>query len=375
MERKNLVVNFKITESRVRKITADESKQFNMEPELEVFEFKGHASTFDDVDLGGDRVRRGAFIDTIKEYTTGKENLPIFWFHKPDEPLGIYIGLKEDPEGLFVHGIMPKDDSFVRNRVIPQMRIGSVRKMSIGYSAIDSEMDGHIRDLIVLKLWEISLVSLAMNNKATITDIKSAVSFQDLPLSSRDRRWDEFEARRAVKQWAGADDDAGLSDPDTQAKYRRAFLWYFESKPELLFSYKLPIATVSDGRLVVVPRAIFAAAAALRGGRGGVDIPIDDIQNVIRHVNKYYSKMGLESPFLSKKDTFRVDDLSVIDERVLEDVLKFGVRFDTKTSKTLISAIKAAGLRDGDGGNRDGDTMAGVLSEIKKINNEVQSHG
>jgi HK97 family phage prohead protease len=375
MEHKNIVVNFRIADSSTRKITVAEAKQFGMESELEVFEFEGHGSTFGNVDFGGDRVKRGAFSDTISDLNSKNEKLPVFWFHDSSQPVGVFTFLREDDKGLFVNGIMPKDDDFVRGRVMPQMKIGSVRKMSIGYSVIDSEMNGDIRDLIKLKLWEISLVSLPMNDQAAVTDFKTAVSFQDLPLASRDRPWDNIEARSAVRRWAGADDDAGLSDTDTQAKYRRAFLWYDTSNPELFGSYKLPIATVSDGRLVAVPRAIFAAAAAVRGARGGVDIPAGDIPGVIRHINRYYTKMGLESPFTSKKDAFRVDDLSVIDERVLEDMLKFGVRFGTKISKALISAIKASGLRDGEGGNRDGETMAGVLSEIKKLNSEVENHG
>jgi hypothetical protein len=148
-------------------------------------------------------------------------------------------------------------------------------------------------------------------------------------------------------------------------------LWYDSDKPELFGSYKLPIATISDGRLVAVPRAIFAAAAAVRGARGGVDVPTSDLSGIRRHINRYYSKMGLESPFAGSKDVFRVDDLSILNERIFEEILKSGVKFGNKISKVVVSVIKAAKLRDEKSGDRDGD-MTDILSEIKKINELIK---
>ena len=81
------------------------------------------------------------------------------------------------------------------------------------------------------------------------------------------------------------------------AKYRKAFLWYDNENPEAITSYKLPIADVINGNLTAVPRAIFAAAGALLGARGGVDLPETAKDRVISHVERYYIKLDMESPF------------------------------------------------------------------------------
>jgi len=149
--------------------------------------FEGYASTYGNVDRGGDVVMSGAFDDTVKEYQ-GTEKLPILWQHNHDMPLGVFTDISSDSKGLFVRGKMPRDDSFVSGRVLPQMRVGSIRKMSIGYSTEDFAWDGNIRQLKRVKLWEVSLVTIPMNNSADVTGFKS-VGVTDLPIADRDTAW------------------------------------------------------------------------------------------------------------------------------------------------------------------------------------------
>ena len=54
---------------------------------------------------------------------------------------------------------------------------------------------------------------------------------------------------------------------------------------------------VIDGRLKVVPRGVQAAGNVMVGGRGGVDLPHDDIDRVKSHLAKYYDKLGDEPPW------------------------------------------------------------------------------
>jgi len=173
-----IVVPFVISETEVKafgKVALPdgvEAKAIGIDPELEVFEFKGYASTFGNVDRGADVVDQGAFTDFIAGQKASGDILPALWQHQWESPVGIYIELREDAKGLFVHGVMPLDDDFVKKRVIPQMRIKSVSKMSIGYFINDSEWDGDIRHLKKLGLWEISIVTVPMNNEANITEMK-----------------------------------------------------------------------------------------------------------------------------------------------------------------------------------------------------------
>jgi len=120
--------------------------------------------------------------------------------------------------------------------------------------------------------------------------IASVVPFQDLPLADEEKEWDADAAKGRIKEWAGGDD----IDWD---KYRRAFLWYDSENKETQGAYKLPIADVVDDGLNVVPRGVFAAAGAVSGARGGVDIPDDDLPKVKTHLEKYYDKMDRKAPW------------------------------------------------------------------------------
>jgi hypothetical protein len=40
-----------------------------------------------------------------------------------------------------------------------------------------------------------------------------------------------------------------------------------------------------------------AAAAAMQGSRGGVDLPSKDVDRVKSHLAKYYAKLGEDAPW------------------------------------------------------------------------------
>jgi len=135
----------------------------------EFFFFQGYASTFGNLDLGDDVVMPGAFIKSLSE-----RQPKLLWQHDHSEPIGIFQEVKEDNIGLFVDAKLPKSDTFVEGRVIPQIKVGSINSMSIGFRTIKSEFDTEtdIRKIIEVKLFEISLVSIPMNTQAMITAFK-----------------------------------------------------------------------------------------------------------------------------------------------------------------------------------------------------------
>lgn len=118
----------------------------------------------------------------------------------------------------------------------------------------------------------------------------AVTAFQDLPLADRDREWDGAAAERRVRAWAGVDDEPN-------EKYRDAHVWYDADAKQNLTAYKLLIADVVDGRLVAVPRGVFAAAAVMQGSRGGVDLPDRDRGRVRSHLAKYYAKLDETPPW------------------------------------------------------------------------------
>jgi len=128
---------------------------------------------------------------------------------------------------------------------------------------------------------------------------KAASGATDLPLADRNRAWDADAAVGRVRRWASSD-GSGDKEKINWSRYRQAFFWYDENDPENFGSYKLPFADVIDGRLMAVPRGIFAAAAAIQGARGGVNIPAEDMDAVKRRIAAYYKKMDEKPPWSEK---------------------------------------------------------------------------
>lgn len=325
------------------------------------FKFSGYASTFNNVDRGDDVVLKGAFINTISRLMkkNKKGKLPLLWQHDKQMPIGIFTNLVEDKEGLYVEGEMPKSDTFVSGRVVPQMNIGSIDSMSIGYGTIDYDLEKEKRILKQLELFEISLVTTPMNERAVITDMKckGATTFKDYPLGDRQRSWDVSKAITRIKKWAGVEDSPN-------EKYKEAFLWYDSDKADNFTAYKMPIIDIIDGKATVIPRAVFAAAGALRGARGGVNIPDNDKNKVISHVEKYYKKLNLESPF-SKSLGFRIDDLSIFQVRDVEHLLHTGMYVSNKLAKTISSNLKSL-LRD-EGDNDSNNNWNLVIKNLNEF--------
>ncbi|MEZ5181481.1 MAG: hypothetical protein R2702_06360 [Acidimicrobiales bacterium] len=118
----------------------------------------------------------------------------------------------------------------------------------------------------------------------------TVTQFQDLPLADEERSWDGDAADDRVRRFTDAEDHP------TPA-YRDAHVWHDAPDDDEYGAYKLLIADVVDGELVAVPRAIMAAGNVVQGGRGGVDLPQDDIARVKGHLARYYEKMGRTAPW------------------------------------------------------------------------------
>jgi HK97 family phage prohead protease len=133
----------------------------------EYFCFEGYASTFGNIDLGGDIVAMGAFADSLKE------GMPkMVYQHNMSQPIGIYEKAYEDQQGLYVRGKMPKANRMAQD-VYSLMKCGAIDSMSIGYTVGDYEIVDSKRVLKKIKLWEVSPVTIPMNPKAKITAVKS----------------------------------------------------------------------------------------------------------------------------------------------------------------------------------------------------------
>lgn len=246
-------------------------------------EWRGYAATFrQKPDLAGDIIDPGAFAKTIRD--NNGEFASFFPPHDIKSPVGM-VKVEEDSKGLHVVGRLVRGVQKA-DEVLLLMRAGVVKTMSIGYDTVKREFVGSVRHLKEIRLMDVSPVpgNLAADNMAVITSVKTATTFDDLPLANRDVAWDATAAERQVRAWAGGE------SPNFD-KYSRAFMWFDSADPELFGSYKLGFAGISGGRLTAIPRGIFAVAGVLMGARGGVNIPDADQAKVRTHCEQYYAKM------------------------------------------------------------------------------------
>lgn len=109
--------------------------------------------------------------------------------------------------------------------------------------------------------------------------------WSSMPLADPDTEWSGDKARAALTAWADGD----------FRKYRKGFLWWDQGAPDQKNSYKLPVATVVESKLVLVPRAVNAVAQVLAGSRGGVDIPDDDMDAVAAVVHRIQKRFNVNA--------------------------------------------------------------------------------
>jgi len=130
--------------------------------------FTGFASTTD-LDRGGDIIVKGAFGRTLADRG---DKVKVLWQHDMHMPIGRPTLLEERESGLYIEAqlsetTMGKDATIL-------LSDGVIDSLSIGYSTKEADYnDDGIRIIKDLDLFEVSLVSFPMNEKALITSVKS----------------------------------------------------------------------------------------------------------------------------------------------------------------------------------------------------------
>lgn len=325
-------------------------------------EFEGYAAVFGNVDAYGDVIEPGAFKRTLDHWNRKGKPIPILWQHKPDEPIGATMTAYEDTNGLYVKGKLILDVPKAKE-AYHLMKANVLGGLSIGYRTIKEQWDGEIRRLKEIQLYEWSPVTFPANELATYTSVKAVVPYQNLPLADMATPWNAAKARQRVKEWADGD----------MNKYRKAFLWYDAANADNYTAYKLPIADVVDGALKAVPRAIVAAAAAIQGARGGVNIPESDVPKVKSHIAKYYKKMGKTPPWESAS----LDPALIT---IIEASKDQSIEADRQLLSEAFESLKVL-LKGSDSGNHseseglNQDEMKELWALVQRMKKEVTQYG
>ena len=136
---------------------------------------KGYGSFFGNLDSDADVIHKGAFNRSIKDWgPDGLDRIKLCAQHNMDRPIAKIIKMDEDEKGLYIEakfGTHTDGDDYYR-----MAKEGIVNEFSVGFVAIDKEENekgGY--DINQIKLYEVSMVTVAANEKAVVTDVKSAL--------------------------------------------------------------------------------------------------------------------------------------------------------------------------------------------------------
>jgi hypothetical protein len=111
------------------------------------------------------------------------------------------------------------------------------------------------------------------------------------PVAPRDAEFDADDAVARIEDFAGVGGDS----PD-ESKMRKMFLWIDpQGAPLDRAGYRLPWGDIIDGKPYLIYHAIYAAAALLEGGHGGLpNIPDPDKARLRTVISSIYAKLATE---------------------------------------------------------------------------------
>lgn len=149
--------------------------------------FAAIVSVFGNVDRNGDRVMKGAFSRTLKEWMSRGKPIPVVWSHdhmQPDSFIGSIdpADVKETDQGLVVAGRLDVETNPKAAQIWQLLKDGRIDQWSFAYDAVGKRMSkekGARRDLLDLDLFEVGPTLVGANGDTRTLSVMSATGVVD----------------------------------------------------------------------------------------------------------------------------------------------------------------------------------------------------
>lgn len=305
-------------------------------------------------DTGGvfgvpDQFAPGAFADSLAEHRS-RSNRQI----RLKDLHGRVIGgfpietAREDDVGLRAVGHINLETQ-LGSESWALIKQGVLTDLSIGFTALEDVIEGGIRTIFRAIVWEGSVVDEPANRDAMILEFRSALPFHDLPIADHDAPWDPMSALNRVRDFA-----AKQADPD--GEWKKAFV--HAANGSLMHA----IVDVVGDRLVVIPKAVQGTAESV------MNSDFEGKTAVVRHLERYLQKMGLDSPFPAEDHQFiGIDEAKSLDEAGVSDALRRGAAFSKGAARLLASRLGVSEAKDVSYGAEEVSRLLDNLSECKRL--------
>ncbi len=138
---------------------------------------EGLLAGFGDVDHGGDRLFKGCFAKTLAARSAP---LPMLLHHDMGRPIGAWKEWQERPEGLYVKGAMTLATRDAQE-AHALAKDGALTGLSIGWKPLKETTDNKgVRSVFEAELFEGSLVTVPMHDRARVTALKTIAGPRDI---------------------------------------------------------------------------------------------------------------------------------------------------------------------------------------------------
>lgn len=140
---------------------------------------EGYGSVFGVRDNYDDVIAKGAFMDSLKSHKAAGTMPAMLWQHDADKPIGVWTEMVEDEKGLRIKGQLAME-TVKGKEAHALLKMGALNGLSIGFMSKEwaYDRDTEVRTLTAIDLWEVSLVTFPANEKARVTNVKSADELQ-----------------------------------------------------------------------------------------------------------------------------------------------------------------------------------------------------
>lgn len=183
---------------------------------------EGYGAVFGNIDRGRDIIAAGAFQKSLKARRPA-----LLWQHDRSRPIGVWDEVVEDAHGLKMKGRLLLQGKGLEAYEL--LKIGAMNGLSIGFQTKKDQWDRikEVRTILEADLFEVSLVTFPMNEKARIRRVKSAddiETIRDLEKTLRDAGMSKEQARKAASRFVSKGDIERRDAAEMLAKLKADFL-------------------------------------------------------------------------------------------------------------------------------------------------------
>lgn len=221
-------------------------------------EFEAIVAVFNNIDLAGDRIIKGAFADSLKAWEQKGRPIPVVFSHdwqNLDAHIGEVTEAKETDEGLYIKAQLDMDDPAAA-KVFRLMKRGTLAEFSFAYDVEEEKLQNGANELLKLDVIEVGPTLKGMNPATQLLGVKSDDGSRTAARSSTVR------AKQAV---AGSfEERRELVSAALWAKYGdqdRYWIWVMATFDESAIyrvedseggvSYRQVTYTIEDGKLTL----------------------------------------------------------------------------------------------------------------------------